>query len=99
RSINLSYGINNPLFGVFDVKTKKYTDLKHPHGDKLDRVDEKAFDDVTLVAGPDAGVCLAWKGQVYQYDGEGRQVGVTPLAKADDGRLVGVWNGQALTAG
>jgi hypothetical protein len=99
RLINLSYGINNPLFGVFDLKTKKYSDLKHPNATISDGINEKAFGDVTLVAGPDGGVCLGWKGKVYQYDADGRKVGETPLAKDDDGRLVGVWNGQALTAG
>ena len=94
-----SYGIDNPQFGWFDLKTKKYADLKHPDAKFSDRVAETDFDKTTLVAGPDAGVCLAWKGTVYQFDGEGRQVGATPLDKDDDGRLVGVWNGQALTAG
>ena len=105
RSINLSYGINNAQFGWFDLKTKKYSGLKHPQADPSGRFDpkdhvaEKDFDQVTLVAGPDAGICLTWKGTVYQFDADGRQVGQTPLDKDDDGRLVGVWNGQALTAG
>ncbi len=43
-------------------------------------------------------MCLTWKGNVYQFDADGRQVGATPLDK-DDGWLVGVWNGQALTLG
>ncbi|HVS37889.1 MAG TPA: hypothetical protein VMS17_20185 [Gemmataceae bacterium] len=98
RSINLSYGINNPQFGFFDLKTKKYIDLKHPDAKITDHIIEKDFDQTTLVAGPDAGVCLAWKGNVYQFDADGKQIGVTPIDK-DDGRLVGVWNGQALTLG
>jgi hypothetical protein len=99
RTVNLSYGINNPQIGYFDLKTKKYTALEHPGDQRFPHIQEKDFDDVTLVAGPDGGVCLSWKGRVYQYDGEGRQVGATPLTKDDDGRLVGVWKGQALTAG
>ena len=99
RTINLSYGINNPLFGCFDLKTKKYTDLKHPNAKFSDHVEQSAFDAATLVAGPDGGVCMTWKGSVYQFDADSKQVGETPLDKDDDGRLVGVWEGQALTAG
>ncbi len=99
RTINLSYGINNPDFGFFDLKTKKYIGLKHPNATFSDHVEQKAFNAATLVAGPDGGVCLAWKGSVYQFDGDGKQVGETPLDKDDDGRLVGVWNGRALTVG
>ena len=98
RTINLSYGINNPLFGFYDLKTKKYSDLKHPDAKISDHI-RKKFDQATLVAGPDSGVCLSWKGNVYQYDADGRQVGETPLDKDDDGRLVGVWNGRAPTVG
>ncbi len=99
RTINLSYGINNPQFGFFDLTTKKYTDLKHPDARFSDRIPDNLFDHVTLVAGPDGGACLEWKARVYQFDGDGKQVGETPLDKDDDGRLVGVWNGRALTAG
>ena len=100
RSINLGYGVYNPLFGYYDLKTKKRVELKPPvEGKGLDHVEEAAWDRMTLVAGPGAGVCLAWKGKVYQYDGEGRPVGATPLAADDDSRLLAVWNGVALTAG
>ncbi len=98
RTINLSYGINNPQFGCFDLTTKKYSELKHPDARISDRIPDNLFDHVTLVAGPDGGVCLEWKARVYQFDGDGKQVGETPLDKDDDGRLVGVWNGRALTA-
>ena len=97
RGVNLSYGINSPQFACIDLKTKKAASLKL--GDLKERVPNDALDQQTLFAAPEDGVCLGWGGLILQYDAQGRQIGQTPLAKDDAGRLVAVWNGQALTAG
>ena len=97
RGITLNAAINAPQFGWIDLKTKKYTSLKT--GEKDETVAREAFDRLTLAAGPDDSVCLAWGGAVLQYDAEGRSVGKTSLPADDAGRLLGVWNGQALMAG
>ncbi len=101
RSLINSYGVFIPQLGCYDVKTKEYHEVMAPdfNDRKAEETPEDLFDRTTLVGGPDAGVCLSWKGKVYQFDADGKKVGETALAKDDDGRLVGVWNGRAITAG
>lgn len=100
RSALNSYGIYFSELACYDLKAKKYTALrKESSFDRNEAISHDRLEELTLVDGPDGGVCLSAKGNVSQYDAEGRRIGETPLATGDDGRLVGVWNGEALTAG
>lgn len=93
--VNLSYGINSPQFVCIDLKTNKATTLKC--GDIKERVPDEKLDQLILCGGCDDSVVLSWGEVILQCDSQGRVVGKTTVK--DCGRLLGVWNGQALTAG
>jgi hypothetical protein len=93
--VNLSYGINWPQFVCIDLKTKKATALKHD--DIKDRIPSEKLDQLVLCGGCDDALFLSWGEVVLQCDCQGRVVGKTTVK--DCGRLLGVWNGQALSAG
>jgi hypothetical protein len=93
--VNLGYGVNSPEFVCIDLKTKKPTALKH--GDIKERIPDEKLDQLVLCGGGDDAVFLSWGAVILQCDSQGRVAGKTTVK--DCGRLLGVWNGQALTAG
>ncbi len=102
RSLINSYGIYIPQLGCYDVKTKEYHEVMAPdfNDRKVEEAPEDLFDRTTLVGGPDAGVCLIFEGEGLPVRcRRQRRSASLHLAKDDDGRLLGVWNGRAITAG
>jgi hypothetical protein len=95
RGVNLSYGINAPTFEFIDLKTKKTTALKD--GAVRERVPDEKLDQETVCCAADGSIALAWGDSVLQYDSDAKFLGKTQVK--DCGRLLGVWNDQALTAG
>jgi hypothetical protein len=97
--VNLSYGINSPQFGYIDLKTKKYTAISEKRFKAEERIPDGAFDQLTLFSGELGDVVLPWGNAVLEYDAEGILTARARLPKDAPGRLVGVWQGMALTAG
>jgi len=92
--VNLGYGVNSPEFICIDLKSKKPTALKH--GAIKGRIPDEKLDQLVLCGGHDS-VFLSWGEVILQCDSQGRVVGQTTVK--DCGRLLGVWNRQALTPG
>jgi hypothetical protein len=86
----LGYGIWQKNVALLDLTTKKYTRLRLPGNEWVNRAGG-------VVAGPDGTVLLTGHdNQVWQSDVAGEMAGPVTLAKP--GTLVGAWNGQALVA-
>ncbi len=79
-----SYGVWTQSLGCVDLKEKKFTLLKLPAGDLLGR-------NVTIAS--DGKLFLTGHEGTHQYDGQGKLLGEI---FRKEGRLVGVWRGQAL---
>jgi hypothetical protein len=95
--VNLGYGVNSPQFGVMDLKTKEYKEIK-VKAKGLQRIPDGAFDQLALFAGDSDDVVLPSGDSVLEYAGEGFLTARARLPKDNPGRLVGVWQGMALTA-
>ena len=93
------WGRKTPRFEIVELKTGKRKALEVPSDVSAlgRRWNEKIEDKrINLVASADGTVLLSGKEKVYQYDAEGKLIGV--LALKDRGQVVGGWDGQVLLA-
>jgi hypothetical protein len=86
--LRLGYGVWTESLAVIDLQTKKITPLKLP---------KASMQQTTLLGAPDGTFFLVNPNQAFRYDADGKLLG--PVETKDRGRLIGFWNGQAVSAG